>query len=301
MMISRRKPAINHTIHNLKTSVFMKKLSATIAIILSVTGLSAWAQKTLVASHAIEPSLLAITFSKTTNLVFPYAIQSVDRGSKDVLVQKAKDVDNILQVKAASRDFKQTNLTIITTDGKLYSYLVDYSDNPAVLNITYAVNKKGLKDAILSTAPLNEAQLHADATAIAAEEKATLQGIKDKSFGMLLRLEAWFIRDEVMYCRLRLTNSSSISYRIDQHRFFITDQKKPKRTATQELELTPICAQGDTSVVPGKAEQVLVFALPKFTIPDKRYLAIQVMEASGGRHLTLRVHNKTILKAKALD
>jgi hypothetical protein len=49
----------------------------------------------------IEPYKLNIGYSKTTNIIFPHAIISVDRGSKDVLAQKAKGVENILQVKAA--------------------------------------------------------------------------------------------------------------------------------------------------------------------------------------------------------
>jgi len=38
---------------------------------------------------------------------------------------------------------------------------------------------------------------------------------------------------------------------------------------------------------------------PKFTIPDKKYLFIQIMEKNGGRHLQLRVHNRTIVKARS--
>lgn len=275
----------------------MEKIIVIATIILLAIKLSVQAQKPSAALHIIEPSPLAITFFKTTNLVFPHAIKSVDRGSKDLLVQKAKGVDNILQVKAAGRAFNQTNLTVITADGKLYSYLVDYADTPVVLNISYAI--KGYADAFISTAPLNEVQLQADVAAIAGEEKR-LHGIKDKSYGMALRLEGWYIRDEVMYCRLRLTNGSAISYRTSGPRFTIRDEKKSKRTASQELELVPLYAQGDTSIIAGHTEQVLVFALPKFTIPDKKYLSIQVMEAAGGRHLALRIHNKTIMKAKPL-
>src|SRR4051812_37752723 len=67
----------------------------------------------------IEPYPLNITLNKTTNLIFPYAIKSVDRGSADVLAQKAKGVENILLVKAGKENFSETNLSVITADGKL--------------------------------------------------------------------------------------------------------------------------------------------------------------------------------------
>ena len=57
----------------------------------------------------IKPYPLTIAVNKTTNLIFPYAIKSVDRGSADVLAQKAKGVENILLVKAVGKIFqKQT-------------------------------------------------------------------------------------------------------------------------------------------------------------------------------------------------
>ena len=40
--------------------------------------------------EVIDPYHLFITYYKTTNLVFPYAIKSVDRGSQDILAQAVK-------------------------------------------------------------------------------------------------------------------------------------------------------------------------------------------------------------------
>ena len=37
-----------------------------------------------------------VSFEKTSNLIFPAAIKSVDRGSEAVLAQKAPGVENIL-------------------------------------------------------------------------------------------------------------------------------------------------------------------------------------------------------------
>lgn len=113
-----------------------------------------------------------------------------------------------------------------------------------------------------------------------------------------MRLDGLFIKDEVMYYRVRLQNHSNINYDIEQLRFFIRDQKKSKRTATQELEVEPLYIHGDTSVVLSQSEHVFVFAVPKFTIPDQKYLTIQLMEKNGGRNLKLIIYNKTVVKSK---
>lgn len=278
----------------------MKKISAVLVIVIFLTliKLQVFAQISLSTENIsmIKPYHLAVTYNKTTNLVFPYAIKSVDRGSKDILVQKAKDVENILQVKAGKRSFEETNLTVITAEGKLYSYIVNYTDNPTVLNFRFPIVGEDEKDAFFSGDQPNEAEMQSDAEKVRKADK-NIRGIKDKQFGIKLQLDGLFIKGGVMYYRLRLQNRSNINYDIEQLRFFIRDQKKSKRTAAQELEVLPLYIQGDTSAVPGNSEHVFVYAVPKFTIPDQKYLTIQLMEKNGGRHLELEIPNKTVVKA----
>ena len=85
----------------------------------------------------IQSYHLNITCNKTTNLIFPFSIESVDRGSKDILAQKVTGAENILQVKADKQNFSETNLSVITADGNLYSFIVDYLNEPPQLNIVF--------------------------------------------------------------------------------------------------------------------------------------------------------------------
>ena len=94
-----------------------------------------------------------------------------------------------------------------------------------------------------------------------------------------------------MYFRLVLSNLSNINYAIDQLRFFTHDQKKSKRTASQEIEMFPLLSTSKVKTIPGQSEITVVFALPKFTIPEKKYFAIQLIEKGGGRTIELDVEN----------
>lgn len=283
----------------------MKKISIVLVtgIILVLINVQVFAQNVLQTEKTsfIEPYHLAITFYKTSNLVFPYAIKSVDRGSKDVLVQKAKGVENILQVKAAKPNFDETNITVITADGKLYSYILNYSNNPTNLNIRFENIKQEQTNAFFSaTTNINEAEIQADVENVLKANK-NIRGLKDKRYGIKVQLNGLYINDEVMYYRIKIQNQSNINYDIERLRFFILDQQKSKRTASQELEVQPLYIHGDTSVVASQSEHVFVYAVPKFTIPDKKYLTIQLMEKNGGRNLKLIIHNKTIVKAKPIE
>ena len=87
---------------------------------------------------SIEPYALQVSTNKTTNIIFPYDIKSVDRGSRGLLAQKAKGTQNVLQVKAAVQNFAPTNLSVITADGKLYSFAVCFAADPPLLNLSFA-------------------------------------------------------------------------------------------------------------------------------------------------------------------
>ncbi|PZO35066.1 MAG: conjugative transposon protein TraN [Flavobacteriaceae bacterium] len=243
----------------------------------------------------VEPYRVQISTDKTTNIIFPLGIVSVDRGNRHILVQKAKGVENILQVKAANDSIKESNLSVITSDGKLNSFIVNYAKDPSVLNVSL-IDDPRMGTIFLSSDQINQAEIETYSKQ-ALYCRKRVGGIHGKNFGIGFRLSGLFIYNNLMYFRIRIENQSNIAYDIDQLRFYIRDQKKSKRTASQETEITPVNIYNNTNKVFPLDGSTLVIALPKFTIPDKKYLALQLMEANGGRHLELEVKNREIMRA----
>ncbi len=103
-----------------------------------------------------------------------------------------------------------------------------------------------------------------------------------------------------MFSRLQIENRSQIGYDIEQFRLYILDSKVSKRTSSQESEIKPVYISGDTAAIGGKSSQIIVIALNKFTIPDGKHLAIEMMERNGGRSLYLKVSNRHVVLAKEL-
>jgi conjugative transposon TraN protein len=257
-------------------------------------------------SSFIVPFKLDVTCNKTTNLVFPSSITSVDKGSRDIMVEKAAGVENIIRVKADVINFEETNLSVITNDGKLYSFLVSYNNNPSYLNInitnvsssstTSMLNKN---DEATQAMVMNEQSLKIFSER-AICQRSIIHSVHDAASFMHLALTGFYVKDNTMFCKLRIENYSQINYDIDQFRIYIRDKKQSKRTATQEIEIEPLYVMGNNSTIKGKAKETIVIAVPKFTIPDGKYLAIEVMESNGGRHLALRVKNRHVMKAREL-
>ena len=231
---------------------------------------------------AMAQTSLCISTDKTTSLVFPFAIRHVDRGTESVLVQPIKEVPTILLLKAASKDFPETNLSVITDDGSIYSFVVCYEKKPAVWVYHLPINKN--------------ATLATYANAI-LDNSQTIRGIKDKKWEMLSQIKGIYIRGDVIYYQLQLVNQSPVDYDIDLLRFYISDKKKSKRTAMQENELKPLYVAGNMTQVKANSNSVIVVALDKFTIPDAKYLAVQVMEKNGGRNLFMKISNSKIMQA----
>lgn len=244
----------------------MKQISAVmiIGIFLFIVNSNTFSQNRVKTfkTTILEPYHLSITFYKTTNLIFPYTIKSVDRGSKDVLVQRAKGVENILLVKAGRENFMETNLSVITSDGKLYSFILNYSNNPLSLNISFAKDTSVVDTSPLLQSGSNEALLQLISERIARKKKM-LHGIKDYKYRIKLQLNGIYIKNNIIFYQLGIKNHSNINYDINKLRFFIIDEKKTKRTASQEIEMQPLYMYGETSIIKGHSTITPVFALPK--------------------------------------
>lgn len=249
----------------------------------------------------IESQNVEVTFNKTSSIVFPAVITSVDRGSRDVLAQKAKGVNNVLQLKAGRTNFKETNLTVITADGKLHHFFVRYSDQPATFTIQAIGSTTEVETApLLFQSEMTDAEMESLSQAILSAPREMRIKSTEKN-DMRLTLQGIYIQGNIMFYHLKVTNKSNIPYHTDLLRFFVHDKQKVKRTASQEIAEEPIYHSGNAELIQANTTEDLIYALPKFTIPDAKILTIELMERKGGRHLKLIIKNRSIVRAKLVE
>ena len=116
----------------------MKKILMMFALLLGVS--AAWAQQSsgdyyegltrkigfsqMIPSHGLE-----ITYDKTVHVIFPASVKYVDLGSTNLIAGKADGAENVIRVKATTRNFREeTNMSVITEDGNFYTFKVKYAD-----------------------------------------------------------------------------------------------------------------------------------------------------------------------------
>jgi len=245
----------------------------------------------------LMPYHLGITDHQTSNLIFPFAIRSVDRGSSDVIAQKAKGVDNILQVKAVKTDFIPTNLSIVTSDGKFYSVVLNYAEKPPVLNVSFTPLVADENKALIEGQVMNEALYKSICDSVNHLSETMRRQVCAQN--MELALHGIYLHQQAMFFKLSLFNQTAIDYPIASLRFFIRDRKQHKRSAIQETEVFPLFKLPRLLIV-GHGRRPLSVGLKAFTLPPGKELILQLREENGGRTLELKVPARVLMKARSI-
>lgn len=263
-------------------------------------------------NRMIPPHALEVTFSKTVHIIFPSAIRYVDLGSADLLAAKADGTENVLRVKAALRDFsRESNLAVITEDGAYYTFNVKYADEPVKLSIEMT---DFIHDGEATNRPNNALDIYMHELgqespllvklimqSIYKNNDREIKHIGSKRFGIQHLLKGIYSHNGLLYFHLQLKNSSNVPFDVDYITFKIVDKKVAKRTAIQEQVIWPLRAHNNVTLIGGKKNERTVFTLPKFTIPDDKYLVIELHEKEGGRHQTFTVENADLVRAKVIN
>lgn len=273
--------------------------------------------------HVIRSYYIDLAYNKTVSIIFPTAVRSVDLGSRSVMADKASDVENVLKVKAAQIGFNETNFSVMTADGKFYSFVVNYNETPTVLalNLAGAVssqpgnvnNRITLDNRTQSLIGIDGQEGHIQFEGVKATQSDIVYASdrilryrgrgkrKAEANKMETRLRGLYVKDNVLYYRLAIENESNLNYDIDYIRYFVVDSKTAKLTSRQEIELRPIYVHNEAiTTVRGHQKVERVYAFQRFTIPNNKQLLIVIGEQNGGRELAFQVLNKDIMKARPL-
>ncbi|MCY1662613.1 conjugative transposon protein TraN [Chryseobacterium sp. SL1] len=269
----------------------------------SITGKGTAAESQLKIGK-IEPYWLTVTYEKTTHIIFPAKIKYVDLGSENVIAGKAESAENVLRIKAAVRDFEsETNFSVITEDGKFYSFDVFYSKYPATLNydvlkMLYSREKENVKDVLFedmgnSTPSLTNAALRA----IYVKNRKLIRHIGSHSFGISFLLRGIYIHGGKYYFHTELKNTTNVPFPVDFMTFKIVDRKRGKLTASQEIELIPLRSYFPVTDIGENNSERNVFVLDQFTLADDKMLVIEIFERNGGRNQRVEILNDDLIHA----
>ena len=238
---------------------------------------------------------LPVTGRKMTNVIFPVDIAAGVRVSREVLVQKVRGVENVIELKALKRDFAPTSLAVYGKDGRLYSFVLHYVEDTTVLDFRVVADEMGRFPVRLSDLPVSPQQLRADGR-ILAEQRGFLhrRAVGD---GLCLRLKGTYLRDSLLWLSLEVQEHTAMGFQIGTVRVWSEDRKKIRRTASQAVEVSPVYT-GGSGPVAGFGRRVLTVALRPMVIGKGRRLVVEVSDESGDRQVRVKVKRRMLLRAR---
>jgi len=248
---------------------------------------------------------IGVSSSKTTHLIFPYEIRYADLGSNTIAGEAVANAGNVFRIKAVGRSFVESSLTVITADGRVYSFRINYDEDPLVLtyDLTRTPRSDVPKAARVSTgSPARQADNLADLGAKALESRRRIKHVGSQLQGMDVHLKNILYKDDVMFLVLGMDNSSKLDYDIDFIHVFVSQEKKAgESSATQDVPVDPIkIFDISKNTVPHRQEITKVVAINRTTLEKDRRLMVQVAEKEGGRMLTLAVGPEELATARPL-
>jgi len=254
---------------------------------------SAGAQDAGFRIQAVGSVSVLVTVDKMTNLLFPEAIQTGVKVSQDVLVQKVKGVENVIELKAVRRGFTPTNLSVYGRDGRLYSFTLRYVEDTAVLNYRVIAPAATDGDAVLLTdLPASETRLREDAERLEGAKR--FLKVAGRSEGLRLRLTGVYLRDSLEWLVFELSNRTAVPYRPAPLRVSVVEGREVKRKAEQELQLAPVYAPGWTGE--GRTMRIAVGFQP-FTVKRGKRLVVEV-RGKDGRMVVVKVKGRILLRVR---
>lgn len=246
-----------------------------------------WVCWTVSGQVVATPYFVGVSSHRTVSLVFPANIVSVDRGSEQILVQKA--TPNILKVKADSVFSDTTNLTVVTTDGKLYSFLVGYVYSP----LHYVMDLTAASDVLQDTVLAAFARRVTNAPSY-------LQGVRFSAGHVWAQVLGLYSNGMVMAVKLRVLNRSSFSYEFGGINAYTTQKRTGKRRASQEIAIPILLHDATKQMVRERQVVELVVVLPKSSLVEGQMLLLELHEKGSHRQLVMKLPQHQIITAKLL-
>ena len=241
---------------------------------------------------------LALQAGHTVHILSPEPIQYVDIASDRVSGDLS--LDNVLRIKLLD-DSLQTGYELGTLTLVGDNFMAQYrltaplwmndQSIPAMLEI----KPEHTRPLDVSQIGLSRSQMKNLALGLLSVRPGrSLRHTKDYGVGIVLN--SIHTLGDYIFLDVSFSNSTNLSYSVDELRFFIEDKKITKATNVQTVEIKPLWQYQEFTQFKRKHRNV--FVLKKATFPGSKVLRISLTEKQiSGRTVELKIKYKDILGA----
>ena len=232
---------------------------------------------------------------KNVALFFPNPIRQGITGISHFVFTYNREKEQyfgLLQAKPGT----ESNLLAVTSDGKVYSYILKYSEKLTKLN--YFIDED---ESIGNESPTMEIlKTENPATATNKDRTAYFQraseyllrsgsetiAVKRKK-GIRLKLQKMVYDASEVHLVMEVKNKSGIDFEIDYLNVYRTNGNNKRKASYQRLRQEVVYKYKMPNAIADGKSQRFVFVLPKFVLGDNEKLMLELMERNGSRKVVL--------------
>lgn len=241
-------------------------------------------------------------------IVFKTPVQSLRVGMPNVV--EAQYNDNIITVQALVEELK-TNLTVKTSDGMYYSFIL--KGTTEVPRLFYEITPL---QAVNAAAPILMGNIPDKSEKVdnKKQELTTPKSIDEKVLdksGYLsnrnvaeyrkveLSINGVYINNGKLYFLMQVRNRSNIRYNVNKLSFATASIKKAKKQIdAEEQEFEPLYFYPEFTEIKPKGKVKFVAVFNKFTLNSDKEMEITLTEQDGERVVRLLIDTETISNAE---
>lgn len=237
--------------------------------------------------------------TKNVALFFPSQIHQAVTGSSHFVFTYNREKGQyfgLLQAQPGA----ESNLLVLTKDGRVYSYLLKYAKNLSQLNYFVPVHESigqehsqvvpeniQTKD---SLDPVREAYYKKAARYLLDLPRQSIKS--NQKSGIQLALERMDYHGPEVYLVMRIKNATDIPFEVNFLKVYVIQENPQRRTSFQQLEQTILYAFNRPKILFYDQDYRCVLVLPKFVLGTKEQLEITLQEQNGNRAVRLKTKRR---------
>lgn len=255
-----------------------------------VAALTGWLCPGIASAQA--PDTLFISTTQVVHLRFSSELKYVNLGSRDIIAKIVDGSKDFVAVKAREPFNTVTSMSCLESNGAMHTFFVAYREHPERL-------EWDTRSSSFSSHPALEVKSSPIEFEKILSMKQELYHIGAKEYGLEVRCENIFVKDDVLFLLVSLRNDSAVSYGVSAPRFAVESKRRTRRGLQYEKAVFPRQSYGLGTVAPS-SEGRFVFTFDKLALLRGQVFKVYFYEDGGARNLVLTFNVNDINKAKML-
>lgn len=233
---------------------------------------------------------------KNVALFFPEPIRQGIVGAPNFVFTYNREQEQQFGLVQA-RPGEESNLLVLTKDGRVYSYILKYQKQLGRLNHFVAGSESiGNERSITIRHEQEDKELDSIAwrreyferfcnyLLNAKNERLTTK----RKGGIKLQLQQMAYHGNETYLVMEISNNSEIDFEVDYLKVYSVTGNKKKKASHQRLEMVPLHKHQMPNKIRRRSTKRFVYVLPKFVLGSEEHLVIELHEAKGSRKVVLK-------------